>query len=147
MCNKTAHDGHFVSKQVLNFLKSQAKQEELEEFAAVHVERPLEKKRPRKISEAASSSAGPASSSAGPAPQQEPASSSSGPAPKQEEAVLTEPKEEIFEESQDAVIRETPLPSHAEVHGRISKNRQRGDQLTLVEKWGSLKVVLDDSDF
>ena len=73
------------------------------------------------------------------------ASSSSGLAPKQEEAKeeIPEVKEEIFEESQEAVIREKPLKPHA----KIQKNRQPGDELTLVEKWGSLRVVLDDSDF
>ena len=125
-------------RKVLSFLKSQAKQEELEEFAQQNIEVPREKKRPKRIHEKASSSAGPASSSADPAPTQEPASSSSGPAPKQEIK---------FEESQDAVVRETPLPSKEELHGKISKNRKPGDELTLVEKWGSLKVVLDDSDF
>ena len=124
-------------RKVLNFLKSQAKQEELEEFAAQHLERPIEKKRPKKRSTAASSSAGPVL-------QQEAESSSAGPAPKQEEAV---PKKEIFEESHEAVIREKPLKPHEEIHGKIQKNRQPGDQLTLVEKWGSLKIVLDDSDF
>ena len=124
-------------RKVLSFLKSQAKQEELEEFAKQNIEVPREKKRPKRIHEKASSSAGPASSSADTAPTQ-PASSSSGPAPKQEIKC---------EESQDAVVRETPLPSKEEIHGKISKNRKPGDELTLVEKWGSLKVVLDDSDF